>query len=116
MDEALADRSVVPPREGDPRLGASAARSLLVELEAGWELVDGHHLVRTWTFPDFASGLRFVDRVGAAAEELGHHPDVYLAWGRVRLELWSHVLDGLHLADFVLAARCEREARDDGAD
>ncbi|MCA9491104.1 MAG: 4a-hydroxytetrahydrobiopterin dehydratase [Myxococcales bacterium] len=54
-----------------------------------WREVDGR-LVRTFAFPDFATGLAFVVRVGALADEQDHHPDVHLRWGSVRLELWSH--------------------------
>lgn len=67
-----------------------------------WREVDGR-LVRTFPFPDFASGLAFVVRVGALAEEQDHHPDVHLRWGSVRLELWSHDAGGITDRDRRLA-------------
>jgi 4a-hydroxytetrahydrobiopterin dehydratase len=73
-----------------------------------WEVVRDHHLVRTYRFPDFARALAFVNRVGALAEEVGHHPDLHLSWGRVGIEIWTHKIDGLAEADFVFAAKCDR--------
>ena len=73
-----------------------------------WELVDGHHLARSFAFPDFASGLAFVNAVGAIAEEEGHHPDVYLAWGRVRIEIRTHDRGAVTELDHHLAAAIDR--------
>lgn len=80
---------------------------LLGQLE-GWSVEGGHHLTKTYEFPDFARALAFVNRVGAIAEEQGHHPDVHLAWGRVRLGLWTHKINGLSESDFILAARIDQ--------
>ena len=86
----------------------------LVELHhylgEGWQILRQHHLTKEFAFPDFAEGLAFVNRVGALAEEQGHHPDVHLAWGKVRLEIWTHAIDGLTKSDFVLAAKCDELA------
>ena len=94
-------RGDVAPLEGERLAG------LHDQLDGGWELVDGHHLAKGFAFPDFAAALAFVNRVGAMAEEQGHHPDVHLAWGKVRIEVWTHKIDGLTESDFVFAARCE---------
>ena len=72
-----------------------------------WRVVDGHHLEREYTFPDFASALAFTNRVGALAEAANHHPDVYLAWGKVGLTLWTHTANGLTERDYALAGRIE---------
>jgi 4a-hydroxytetrahydrobiopterin dehydratase len=65
-------------------------------------------LVKSHKFPDFKSALAFVDQVGAMAEEQEHHPDLYLTWGKVRVEVWTHKIDGLTESDFVFAAKCDR--------
>ena len=70
----------------------------------GWEVGDNHHLSKTFLFPDFKAALDFVNRVGALAEEQGHHPDVHLAWGRVYVETWTHDTGGLTDKDYRLAA------------
>jgi len=104
----LAERECIPCRGGVAPLGPEAQRTLLGQIDSDWEIVSGHHLHRSFTFPDFASGLAFVDRVGAIAEEQGHHPDLHLSWGRVVVEIWTHKIDGLHESDFILAAKCDR--------
>lgn len=104
---SLADKSCVPCRGGVPPLNEAQYRPLLAQL-AGWSVEGGHHLTRTYTFPDFASALAFVNRVGAVAEEQGHHPDIHLAWGKARVDIWTHKINGLTESDFVLAAKCDR--------
>jgi 4a-hydroxytetrahydrobiopterin dehydratase len=69
--------------------------------------VDGKKLARTYTFPDFKSGLHLVDRVGAIAEEQGHHPDIQLSWGKVVIETSTHDAGGLTEQDFLLASKID---------
>lgn len=104
----LASRDCVPCRGGVPPLPAGEQQALLVQLGPGWRIVDGHHLERSYRFKDFAAALRFVNQVGELAEQQNHHPDLHLAWGRVGVEIWTHAIDGLLEADFILAAKCER--------
>jgi 4a-hydroxytetrahydrobiopterin dehydratase len=75
-----------------------------------WKMVDEHHLVRAYRFPDFKSALAFVNRVGEVAEEQGHHPDILLGWGKVEVTTWTHAVDGLTESDFILAAKIDRLA------
>ncbi len=103
----LADKSCVPCRGGVPALEGAELEALLDQL-FGWRVVDGHHLEKTYEFDDFMTALAFVNKVGALAEEQGHHPDLHLAWGQVRVEIWTHAIDGLTESDFVLAAKCDR--------
>lgn len=103
----LADQQCVPCRGGVPPLDASRQAELLKQLDA-WSVERGHHLTKTYTFPDFAEGLAFVNRVGAMADQQGHHPDIYLTWGKVRVEIWTHKIDGLTESDFVFAAKTEK--------
>ena len=69
--------------------------------------MDEHHLLRTFSFPDFKQALAFVNRVGALAEEQGHHPDIALAWGKVEIVLWTHAAKGLTESDFIMAAKID---------
>lgn len=73
----------------------------------GWDVVDNHHLVKNYKFPNFAHALGFVIRVGAVADDQNHHPDIYLAWGKVRLEIWTHKINGLTESDFIFAAKVD---------
>lgn len=83
-------------------------RELERELGPGWKVVDDHHLEKQLDFPDFATGLAFVNRVGALAEEEGHHPDLFLAWGKVGITIFTHKVDGLTRSDFILAAKIDQ--------
>jgi 4a-hydroxytetrahydrobiopterin dehydratase len=74
---------------------------------AEWNVVDGHHLEREFAFPNFQQALDFTNQVGALAEAEGHHPDIYLAWGKVGIKIWTHKIDGLTESDFVLAAKID---------
>lgn len=109
MTSLSADRCV-PCRGGVPPLEGEELRELADELGGGWRVVDGHHLEKEFTFADFAQALSFTNRVGAIAEEEGHHPDIYLAWGKVRVTIWTHKIDGLTRSDFVLAAKIDVNA------
>ena len=92
-----------------PRLKVLHARELLKELGPGWTLNGRGHLARLYTFKDFAQALAFTNKVGAVAEAEGHHPDLYLAWGKCKVEIWSHKIKGLTESDFILAAKAERK-------
>lgn len=87
----------------DPELFAQYVRAGL----CGWRIADGHHLEKSYDFADFAAALAFTNRVGALAEKQNHHPDIHLAWGKVRLTLWSHDVDRLTARDFTLAAQID---------
>lgn len=76
-------------------------------IDEGWKVEDEHHLVRTFKFKDFVTALEFVNCLGRIAEEEGHHPDIYLAWGKVRVKLYTHKIDGLHENDFIMAAKAD---------
>jgi 4a-hydroxytetrahydrobiopterin dehydratase len=76
----------------------------------GWQAVRDHHLVKEFRFPNFALALAATNRVGALAEEQGHHPDLHLSWGMLRVEIWTHKVDGLTESDFVLAAKIDEVA------
>jgi 4a-hydroxytetrahydrobiopterin dehydratase len=107
-NRALASEKCVPCRGGVPPLHGDDLRQLEDTLGGGWQVVGEHHLEKEFTFPDFASALAFTNQIGAIAEEEGHHPDIYLAWGKVRVTIWTHKVEGLTRSDFVLAAKIDR--------
>jgi 4a-hydroxytetrahydrobiopterin dehydratase len=76
---------------------------------AGWILSeDGKKIFREFTFKDFKKAMQFVNAVAELAESEGHHPDIYIFWNRVRLELWTHAINGLSENDFILAAKINK--------
>jgi 4a-hydroxytetrahydrobiopterin dehydratase len=104
----LAKKECVPCKGGVPPLKGAELKTLLGQLGHGWEVVKDHHLEKAYTFPDFKEALDFTNKVGAIAEIEGHHPDIHLAWGKVRVVIWTHKIDGLTESDFVLAAKVEQ--------
>ncbi|RMH32560.1 MAG: 4a-hydroxytetrahydrobiopterin dehydratase [Nitrospirae bacterium] len=111
---SLADQKCVPCRGGVPPLEHAKAQEYLAQLEPGWAINAAGHLERTYTFPNFADALVFVNRVGAIAEAEGHHPDLYLAWGKCKVELWTHKINGLTESDFYMAAKIDRAYKEHG--
>ena len=107
MASELAAKACVPCRGGVPPLNRIGIELLLAKLGGGWKAVNDHHLEKEYRFSDFSAALAFTNRVGAIAEEQGHHPDIYLSWGKVRLEIWTHKIDGLTESDFILAAKAD---------
>jgi len=103
----LAKKECVPCKGGVPPLAGDELRRLHEQLAGGWRVVEGHHLEKDYEFPDFKAAWSFTDRVAELAEEQGHHPDIYLAWGKVKLTVWTHKIDGLTESDFVFAAKAD---------
>lgn len=107
----LCDLECAPCRGGVPPMQPDEIATYLARLGGGWTVVDHHHLEKEFTFPDFLSALAFTNALGELAEAAGHHPDIYLAWGKVRVQIWTHKIDGLAEADFVLAAKADKIER-----
>ena len=80
---------------------------LFQELGNDWSLVDEHHLEKLYKFPNFVEALGFTNAVGNLAEEQNHHPDIYLVWGKVKVTIWTHKINGLTESDFVFAAKSD---------
>jgi 4a-hydroxytetrahydrobiopterin dehydratase len=104
--EALTSKHCVPCEGGIPSLTAEEITPLLAQLD-GWSVEGGQKLKKTYTFPDFVQALAFVNRAGDVAEAEGHHPDLYLTWGKVGVELITHAIGGLSENDFILAAKLD---------
>ena len=103
----LAAGRCVPCKKGALKLTDEEIAGLLWQLD-GWECEKRHHLAKSFAFPDFAAGLAFVNQVARLAQDQGHHPDVLLRWGLVRLSIFTHTVDGLTAGDFILAAKIDR--------
>src|SRR3977135_4026997 len=103
----LAERHCVPCRGGVPPLAGAEIETFLGQLEA-WEVVNSHHLRKTYRFTDFRESLGFVNRIGELAEEQGDHPGICFGWGKAEVTIWTHKIDGLTESDFVLAAKIDK--------
>ncbi len=105
----LSERPLNPPRGGGVQpLEGDELRALDQQLGNGWNVVDEHHLEKTYEFDDFQSALDFTNSVGEMAEEADHHPEICLTWGRASVTIWTHSIGGLSEADFVFAAKADK--------
>ena len=107
MTEGLADKKCVPCRGGMPPLRGEELKKLHHAVPK-WTVHSEHHISRGFSFPDFQQALDFVNKVGAVAEEQGHHPDILLSWGKAEITMWTHKIDGLSESDFIMAAKIDR--------
>ncbi len=109
--EACCDLTIkkcIPCNSDTPPLQGDELAAYYEQLGSSWSLIDEHHLEKDYLFTDFVEALDFTNRVGALAEEEGHHPDILLAYGKVKIQLWTHKIDGLSESDFILAAKCDQ--------
>jgi 4a-hydroxytetrahydrobiopterin dehydratase len=77
------------------------------KLSAGWQVIQRQRLERTYKFPNFREALNFTNRVGEVAEKQNHHPDIFLTWGEVRIQISTHESNGLTASDFDLAIKID---------
>ena len=103
----LIKKKCVPCEEGTPPLKGEEVKKLLSQIETGWKSVNDHHLEKEYKFPNFAKALEFVNKVGAIAEQEGHHPNIDFTWGKAKITLYTHDVDGLSENDFILAAKID---------
>ncbi len=106
---SLADNDCIPCKGGIPPLTPEQIAPLASEVP-GWSVVDHRHIERTYALPSYRAALDFTNAVAELAESQNHHPDLLLTWGKVGVTLWTHKIDGLAEADFVMAAKIDRLA------
>ena len=110
MSTELADRQCEACRPGSPQVSEAERADLMADL-ADWavdRVDDMDQLAAEYRFADFANALDFVGKIGELAESENHHPKLVLEWGRVEVRWWTHSIGGLHLNDFIMAARSDR--------
>lgn len=103
----LSEKQCIPCKGGVPPLQGQDLEPLYEQLKPGWKLVGEHHMEKEIKFKNFRQALDYVTKVGEMSEEQGHHPDIELGWGRVKLCIWTHKIDGLTESDFIWAAKAD---------
>lgn len=104
----LTKKKCVPCEGGVVPLEGDALVQITNDLKGDWQVVNQHHLEKEFSFKDFKEALAFTNKVGELAEAEGHHPDIHLSWGKVRIVLWTHKINGLTESDFILAAKIDQ--------
>ena len=105
----LAKKTCVPCRGGVPPLKGAQLEELQDKLKNDWKIINEHHLEKEYSFKNFKEALDFTIKVGELAENQDHHPDIFLTWGKVKVTIWTHKIDGLTESDFIFAAKTDRE-------
>ena len=105
----LAKKNCIPCKGGVTPLKGAKLDDLLEKLKNDWKIIKEHHLEKEYSFKNFKEALNFTIKVGELAENQGHHPDIFLAWGKVKLTIWTHKIDGLTESDFIFAAKADKE-------
>jgi 4a-hydroxytetrahydrobiopterin dehydratase len=104
----LAEQKCIPCRGGVPPMAKDRVDALLRELDHGWRLNANGHIERAYAFDNFAQAMAFANKVAGVAEDEGHHPDLRIAWGVCKVEIWTHKISGLTESDFFFAAKADR--------
>lgn len=110
--EELAQQKCIPCQGDTPPLEGDELQELYTQLGGSWQLEDDHHLTSEFEFDNFIEALEYTNQVGEMSEEQGHHPEIYLTWGKVKLKVYTHAIDGLAKSDFVWAAKAEKIFQD----
>jgi 4a-hydroxytetrahydrobiopterin dehydratase len=102
------EKSCVPCEGGVPPLSGNLLEEYSHDLGGSWSIINEHHLEKLFTFKNFAEALNFTNKVGQLAEAEKHHPDIHLSWGKVRVIIWTHSINGLSENDFILASKIDQ--------
>ena len=105
----LKDRECEACRKGAPLATAEEIAEMLPEIPE-WQIVeddDINKLLRDYSFNNFAEALAFTQQVGELADDVGHHPTLITEWGKVSVIFFSKKIRGLHVTDFIMAARTD---------
>ena len=104
----LSKKNCMPCKGGVPPLKGEPLAQLYRHLSKGWQIIDEHHLEKEYLFKNFSEALSFTNKLGEIAEQEGHHPDIFLSYGKVKIQLWTHKINGLSESDFILAAKYDK--------
>ncbi len=104
----LSEKNCTPCKGGVPPLKGEQLEQLHRQLGESWKVIDEHHIEKEYSFKNFREALAFTNNVGEIAEQEGHHPDIFLTYGKVKIQLWTHKINGLSESDFILAAKCDK--------
>lgn len=109
MNDLILMSSTIPKIGGPPLSNAEAEVYLPQVPEWNVIEIEGiNRLERQYKFNNFQAALNFTNRIGELAEQEDHHPAILTEWGKVKVNWWTHAVGGLHLNDFILAAKSDQ--------
>lgn len=107
-NQNLSNKHCIPCKGGLAPLKGEPLMQLHQQLDKRWKIINDHHLEREFVFKNFSEALEFTNKLGEIADREGHHPDIFLSYGKVKVELWTHKINGLSESDFILAAKYDK--------
>jgi 4a-hydroxytetrahydrobiopterin dehydratase len=102
-------RKCVACRSGDPSLSDEEILRWNREIP-NWvvkEVAGIKRLERIFTFSNFVQAMMFINRAGQLAQQENHHPLMIIEYDKVTVNWWTHKVKGLHLNDFIMAAKLD---------
>ncbi|MBI2355765.1 MAG: 4a-hydroxytetrahydrobiopterin dehydratase [Candidatus Doudnabacteria bacterium] len=105
MNTKLTHRKCVPCESGMPPMAPDEVKKYLTQVKSWYS--DDKKIWKEFKFKNFVETMGFVNKVALLAQEEGHHPDMFVAYSRVKVELWTHAIGGLSENDFILAAKID---------
>jgi 4a-hydroxytetrahydrobiopterin dehydratase len=99
----LHQKKCIPCESGGIPLTEEETKKILGKTP-NWKL-KGNKIEQEFVFKNFIDAMKFVNKVGDIVESEGHQPDIHIHWNKVKLELWTHSMNGLSENDFIVAAK-----------
>jgi 4a-hydroxytetrahydrobiopterin dehydratase len=111
MTEELSNKKCIPCEGGIPAFDLDQINNYLKKVD-NWSAKEDEksnsYLIKEFTFNDFVSSQKFVNKVGDIAESEGHHPDISFGWGYAKIKIYTHAINGLAESDFILASKVDK--------
>ena len=110
--EPLHTRRCEPCRTDSPPLSNEQAQELLTSI-SGWDIEQQgtvYRLNKSFRFNSFRQAFEFATKIKDIAEQENHHPVITVEWGKATIQWWTHSIAGLHLNDFIMAAKTDESA------
>jgi 4a-hydroxytetrahydrobiopterin dehydratase len=108
MDD-LTKKHCIPCEGGDPAVSDEKEDEFKKQVPQWILLRDGtHRLRRQFKLKNFKEAMAFVNKIAEVAESEGHHPDIYIFYNKVQIDLFTHAVGGLSENDFIMAVKIDR--------
>jgi 4a-hydroxytetrahydrobiopterin dehydratase len=104
---ALREKACMACQKATCALKGASLSDFKKQIDSSWQIIDDHHLQKTFPFKNFITGLKFVNHLAEVAEKEGHHPDLELKYKEVIVRLFTHKVDGLTETDFIMADKID---------
>ncbi len=103
----LAQKKCLPCEGGIPELGKAEITRYMKLINKDWDLIDDKRICINYAFVNYRHVIDFVNKVADLAMEEDHHPVMHVYYGKIKIELWTHAINGLSENDFILASKID---------